>query len=382
MKKFIYIMLSFIMILPASFPLKEAKSEVKLMCDENGDFTILAVSDPQCDNSAQWDEAKAELETLIKRSNPNLILICGDMNTNNKIPKDMWDKFISPAAKRNIYWATINGNHDPFKEKHYKMYTAYDTCLNSKVSILDPNYEAKRPMNYVLPVYSVDGKKPVFAVYLMDTGTLNKKGYEGLTKRQINWYKKQSDNLKKLNGLKPVTSLLCIHIPLPQTIDMYYSMDGGGTATEKVPGGLNKTYGIVNEKNSGIKNYTCENGTKISKTAFWTTAPNNDRGIFKEILKQGDVKAVLFGHAHRTNIIGSYKGVLLGFTGKLSTGCYSDKLCRGGRVIKFNQSNPEKFTVSWFGSLKTSKDQSAIYSDGTIALKRTICENSLDNSKF
>lgn len=371
MKKMIHIVLCCTFILVVSVSLtaagKETNDDFYLVCDENGDFTILVVSDPQCDNAAQWNEAKTELETLVKRSRPNFVLICGDMNSENIIPEDMWDKFISPLTERNIAWATINGNHDPFDETHFKMYKSYDNCLSELVSKNDPNFEPKRPMNYVIPVYANDGKTPVFAIYGMDTGTANKMGYEGLTEKQINWYKKQSDNLKQSNNAVPVTSLLCIHLPLTQTIDMYYSKSGGGTAKRNVPGGLYNIYGVSNEKSFGAKNYTCENGTKVSNARFCTTAPDNDRGMFDEIVKQGDIKAVLFGHAHKTNLIASYKGVLLGFTGKLSTGCYSDEFCRGGRVLKFHQSSPEKFTVSWLGSLKTSKDQPAIYSDGTIA---------------
>lgn len=370
MKKFVFTTLPFLLILALClflFPTKEAESKGSLVCDENGDFTILAVSDPQCDTAAQWAEAEKELETLISRSNPNLVIICGDMNSENKIPAAMWDSFISPITKRGIFWSTVNGNHDPFNEEYYEMYKSYGKCLNTKVSSDDVNYEPDRPMNYVLPVFSNDGEKTVFAVYGMDTGTSNKEGYEGLTKKQINWYKAQSDKLKASNNGQPVTSLLCIHIPLPQTIDMYYSTADAVPAKGKTPGGLYKVYGIINEDGIGLKNYICENGTTVSSTLFTTTAPANDRGMFTKILNQNDIKAVIFGHVHRANMIGSYKGVLLGFTGKLSTGCYSDELCRGGRVIKFNQANPEKFTVSWLSSLGTSQDQPAIYSDGTIA---------------
>ncbi len=339
--------------------------EKKLFCDENGDYTILVVSDPQCDTNEQWIEARDELEILVQRAKPDFVMINGDMNSFNEIPADMWDLFILPLTSRGIFWATTNGNHDPYTAKYYKMYKSYDTCLNSRVRIGDPDYDHTRPMNYVIPIYSNDGQKIVFAVYGMDTGTSNEYGYEGITKKQINWYKKQSDKLRNSNG-DAVTSLLCMHIPLTQTLDMFYSVGKGGIATPKKSGGLYKIYGVTNQSGAGVTNYLCENGTYIKNSFIHTTAPQNDRGMFGAILKQGDIKAIIFGHEHQTNIIGSYKGVLLGFAGKLSTGCYSDTICRGGRVITFNQANPEKFTVSWLGSMPTSLDQPAIYSDGTI----------------
>lgn len=368
MKKVIWALVP-VLILSAMLSLSaynQTVGENKLFCDTDGNFTILVVSDPQCDTKAQWNEARNELETLVKRSDPDYVIINGDMNSDNKIPADMWDLFISPLTSRKIFWSTTNGNHDPYTARYYETYKSYDTCLNSKVSVGDQNYDYARPMNYVIPVYSNDGEDVVFAIYGMDTGTSNRYGYEGLTQKQINWYKQQSDMLKNLNNGNVVTSILCMHIPLTQTLDMFYSASGGGVATPKTAGGLYTVYGVTNQSGVGVENYTCENGTTIKESFIHTTAPKNDRGMFDAILKQGDIKAVIFGHEHQTNLVGSYKGVLLGFAGKLSTGCYSDTVCRGGRVIKVNQNQPEKFTVSWLGSMPTSIDQPEIYCDGTI----------------
>lgn len=368
MKKVFLSVVVVVLILSVSISvIAKSEKETKLMCDENGDFTILVVSDPQCDNETQWEQARLELEILVQRSEPDFVLINGDMNSRNQIPADMWEAFVSPLTQRGIYWSTTNGNHDPFKYEYYQMYKGYDECLNSTVSVLDGNYDFTRPMNYVLPIYSNDGKEIVFAVYGMDSGAVDGDGYEGVTQKQINWYIDQSNRLKELNAGKKVTSLLCMHIPLVQTLDMYYSSPQGEAVSGEGSGGLYKVYGIANEPNFDNKEYTCENGTTVSKLKIHTTAEENDTGIFDEILNQGDIKAIFFGHDHRTNIAGSYKGVILGFAGKLSTGCYSDKLCRGGRVLRFNQSDPEKFTVEWLAALESSTDQPPIYSDGMLA---------------
>ena len=366
MKNFLYgVILLFIVLFFCSLFNVFEKAEKNLYCNKDGNFTILVVSDPQCDTEEQWYEARDELEILIKRSNPDFVLINGDMNSDNKIPSDMWDIFIKPVTSREIYWSTTNGNHDFFTFKNYKMYKKYDNCLNSLVSKGDINYDYQRPMNYVIPIYSYNGEKIIFVIYGMDTGTSNKYGYEGLTKKQINWYKQQSNRLKSINNNKKVVSLICMHIPVTQTLDMFYS-SGGGNSKAKTSGGKYNIYGVTNQNGTAVKNYTCTDGTFVKESYLHVTAPQNDRGFFDEILKQGDVKAIIFGHEHNTNIVGSYKGVLLGFAGKLSTGCYSDEYCRGGRVIKINENNPEKFTTSWIGSMESSKDQAEIFSDGTI----------------
>ncbi len=345
-------------------------TEKKLFCDSKGDFTVLAVSDPQCDTREQWQEARDELSTLIDRCDPDLVLINGDMNSYNKIPSDMWALFISPINKKGIFWATTNGNHDPYTDQSYNMYKSYKNCLNNKLYRGNPYFDAKRPMNYVLPIYSNDGSRLVFALYAMDSGGINKNGYEGLTKTQIDWYVNTSNTLRRQNGGRAVTAAMFLHIPITQTIDMFYSNAQATEATAKKSGGLYPVFGVTNQGEAGIRDYFCENNTHIAESFLHTTAPQNDRGIFKRILKQNDVKMLVFGHEHKTNIAGSYKGVLLSFAGKLSTGCYSDIYCRGGRVIRINQENPQKFTTEWIGSLPSSKDLPPIYSDGTLALSQ------------
>ncbi|MBQ6884670.1 MAG: metallophosphoesterase [Clostridia bacterium] len=352
MKKILLFTFITIFLVFAVATVAQGSNNKMLICDENGDFTILIVSDPQCDTVTQWREARNELETLVKRSNPDFVMINGDMNSKNVIPMDMWDLFISPLSKRNIYWATTNGNHDPFKYKYYKMYKSYELCMNNIVSANDIGYDSTRPMNYVLPVYSNDGSKIVFAIYGMDSGTAGDGGYEGLSLKQIEWYKEQSNAFKKINSGMAVTSVLCMHIPLPQILEMYY-------------GGESTIYGIANEINFNNNGYITQSGKKIDKINIHTSSKELDNNIFETILQQGDIKAVIFGHNHRNNFIGSYKGVLLGFAGKLSTGCYSDNTCRGGRLIKFNQQNPKEFTTCWLSALKTDQDQPYILSDGT-----------------
>lgn len=232
------------------------------------------------------------------------------------------------------------------------MYKSYKNCLNSTVSTTDINYDGDRPMNYVLPVYSNNDQKIVFAIYGMDSGGKDKNGYTGLTQKQVNWYKAKSNSLKGLNNGKAVTSVICMHIPLPQTLEMFY-------------GGKSVIYGVANEINYNQKGYITMTGKKIPKINVHTSNCDTDTKIFDAIIKQNDVKAVIFGHNHRNNFIGSYNGVLLGFAGKLSTGCYSDNVCRGGRVIKLNQDDPDKFITYWLSAIESGQDQPPIFSDGT-----------------
>ena len=291
-----------------------------LKCNKDGNFKILVIADPQCESDFQWQESADEIETLVKKANPDIVIINGDMETNNNVSRAGWDTLIKPLTERGICWATTNGNHDPFDAKIHKIYESYAECLNEKLSEENANFEAERPLNYQIPIYANTGEKIVFAIYGMDSGARNNAGWEGFTEKQIKWYTEKSEELKALNENKPVTSLLCCHIPFTEIVDMQV------------------LHGVIHEEVSA-------------------TAPENNKGIFESIKKQGDVKIAVFGHSHQINRVGIYENVILAYAGKISSGSYHDKLTKGGRLIEFNQSNPEKFTTSWIPALPTSVEQ-------------------------
>lgn len=293
----------------------------KLKCNENGEFTVLVVADPQCEKSCQWHEAAKELEILVEKEKPDFVLINGDMETNNLISRENWEIFVEPITTRNIFWSTVNGNHDPFSEEINRMYMSFDRCLNATVDCTDEFYEEERPLNYCLTIQANNSEKVVFAIYAMDSGKdYDDAGWQGYTPKQINWYRRCSNELKKENGNKPVTSLMCCHIPFHEIQFMEI------------------LHGVCNEN--------------IGRTSI-----NFNFGTFDAIKEQGDVKIAVFGHSHKINRIGIYEGVLLGYAGKISTGSYHDELARGGRIIRFNQNEPLKVVTYWSAALSTSENQ-------------------------
>lgn len=301
----------------------------KLHCDKDGTFTILVVADPQCENREQWEEARTELETLVQRAMPNLVIINGDMETNNQIPQDAWAHFVSPLTNQQIPWATTNGNHDPFTQEIYDMYKNHAECYNEVIDAEDEYYEPLRPMNYALPVYAKNEQDIAFMIYAMDTGDINEYGWEGVTQKQIRWYQRESKKRKRANGGIAVPSLVCCHIPFAETKKM------------QVLCGLENEVGAV-------------------------TSLKNDKGFFRAIKTEGDVRIAVFGHSHTINHVGIYDGVLLGYAGKLSSGSYHDEACRGGRVVTFDMSAPEKITTHWLASMPAASDQPTVDTEGNV----------------
>ena len=325
-----------------------------LTCNQDGTFTILVIGDPQLDWPEVAHEGPEEIGILLKRVSPDLVVLNGDIKTINDFDEDYLSRLIAPIEERQLPWAYVTGNHDRFTEEHHRFCTRH-RCLSTTVPADDPDYEEDRPLNFVLPIYTYDGKRQVFAVWGMDTGMYNKYGWEGLTHKQIRWYQRTSDAITASCGEK-VTGLLCCHIPFPQVVDLYYSKKDGGVVRAGERGDKYPVWGRMDLSPNGRAEVT-ENGTKIlEQTGFNCTNRMNDRGMFKAICEQGDIKIAVFSHEHNKNFVGNYNGVLLGYSGKISMGCGAVEYCRGGRVIRFRESAPEAFETYWVGSVETSED--------------------------
>lgn len=336
-----------------------------LTCNRDGNFTILVIGDPQLDWPEVEHEGPEEIGILLERVSPDLVILNGDIMTVNdglRIVRDMDEDYLSrliaPIEERRIPWAYNTGNHDRFTEEHHRLFMQHQ-CLSAPVPADDPDYEADRPLNYRLPIFSHDGKRQVFAVWGMDTGTYNKYGWEGLTHKQISWYRRTSEACGR------VTGLLCCHIPFTQMVDLYYSKKDGGKAEVGERGDKYPLWGRMSFS-LGEEHYVTDSGTVIcGANGFCTTTCANDRGMLDAIREQGDIKIAVFSHEHHKNFVGNYNGILLGYSGKISMGCGADELCRGGRVIRFNESAPEAFETYWVGSVETSEDQPPIKNEIT-----------------
>lgn len=320
----------------------------RLQADLSGNFTVLCVADPQSENWDSWTQARTDLENAILRSNPDLVMIQGDLNDYNfTMPEAYWDYFIEPLENRDIPWAVINGNHDSYSSVNHTFFTSYKNCLTAKMDSKDPLYHDGRPVNYVLPVFSSEGDENIFAVWGMDTGTGGSNGYHGITAQQIQWYDRESDKLTVANGGTPVPGLMCVHIPITETFDMYYDNYDGVTYIPKQAGDVHQPfYGVL--YNSVDNGYAADENTyRFTTTHGITTTSNstgmnsitsdaNNAGFYDAMKTNGDIKITTFGHNHTINIIGSYNGMLLGFTGKIGKYDKLDYLTRGGRVVRFN----------------------------------------------
>ena len=208
----------------------------EIRMNSSGKLRIMQVSDPQDMKYVR----KAMVDMLDKaydKLKPDLVVFTGDNILGNhlldarigsrqiasgraatlSIMKDSIRHICLPLDKRKIPFAMIYGNHDDMnlvsKDDQADIYRSYSMCLpmNTRNGRVDCD-------TYNVPVFSNDGSKLVFNLWMIDSAWYDKaedKCYQAIKPETVEWYKQTSQQLKDSNGGNPVPSLMFAHIPLP-----------------------------------------------------------------------------------------------------------------------------------------------------------------------
>lgn len=304
MKKLAILLLSLITVATAA-----ETPRLKFNCD--GSFKIVQFTDTHF----KWGKKASQkaidcIISVVDEEDPDFVIFTGDQVYSKGVENSL-KALTAPLIERGISYAAVFGNHDhQFDMTRPAM---YDLLQSQPYCAMPPRGDADSP-DYLLPVYSNDGKSVARALYCMDTHdktAANKVGggYDWLTAPQINWYRAMSDSYAKANNGTRVPALLFIHIPLPE-----YQ-----TAIDSEPG----------------------NTVGTKKERICCSALNS--GMFAAIKEQGDIKGVFCGHDHDNDFLTTYRDVLLAY-GRYSGGktVYNHLGTNGARVIVLDEKNPDK----------------------------------------
>lgn len=308
---------------------------------KNSKIRIMQVSDPQ--------DLQFVRPTMIRMLNkaydtlkPDLIVLTGDNILGNhlcdarigsrKVIKDKEgeakameiaiDKLVAPIEERKIPFAMIYGNHDDMnrltKEEQADMYRKYSMCLG-----LD---DAASPdvATYNLPIYSEDGEKIRFNLWMLDSAWKDKaldKCFSLVKPEAVEWYKNKSAELKEANGGAPVPSLMFQHIPLLETFELTEECTAAAKGAIKAPDGK---YIKLKDSCKGVMDeYIC--------------AVDEKTGQFEAMKECGDIKAIVFGHDHCNCFEGTVDGINIIQTSCASFRCYGTRN-RGVRIFDIDES--------------------------------------------
>ncbi len=338
----------------------------KLKFNRNGSFTILQVADPQ-DLQHPRKAMLNMLEAAYERIKPDLILFTGDNILGNhlldarfgskkigegkELTREMMKKalavILTVPEQKKIPFAMTFGNHDDMnlltKAEQLALYKEYTQFVFS---------EEDAPVgNYTVPIYSADGSRMLFNLWLLDTAWHDKMTdtcHTGVTREEVDWYIRRSSELKEQNGGQPLPSLLFQHIPFPEIRQLITECD------RKQKGAVRLKDGVCLKLDpaKAVGRY-CEPGFGYEE--------NN--GQFEAIKKQGDVCAAVFSHHHMNNFDGVVDGVRVIQTPGASFRCYGNT-GRGVRVFTLNENAPASFstyTLNYFDLCGKSLPKSLLY---------------------
>ena len=288
-----------------------------LQFNKDGSFKIMQVADIQDDHHlipATLDYFRIAIDS----ESPDLIVLLGDNISG--VPSDFEDIekarkntakaidcYMSFFEEMKIPVAVVFGNHDTenevTKEEQMQMYMSYDCCL-----AIDEGSDISGCGTYNVPILSSDGTKVAYNLWFFDSYLHDEeKGIsDNIQQDQIEWYIKKSNELKEANGGKPVDSMAFQHIP-PKEINEAEFLNGE-----------------INE------NPSPSSGESIQIPAM---------------LRQGDVRAVFFGHDHVNTYTALYEGIYLINCPTSGFGSYGD-MNRGLRFVTINEKDTSKFETT------------------------------------
>ncbi len=291
-------------------------TDAKLTFNSDGKFKIVQLTDFQ-DTHNPSAFTNSFIKYIAESEKPDLFVLTGDNiseavsqgysteNSERRIRKAI-KAFMSTLDEIGIPVAVVFGNHDDegktvSKEVQMTIYNEYSCCI-----AVDEGDSLYGCGTYDIPIYSSDGSKIAFELYLFDSNSYDENGnYDYIHEDQLQWYQDRSDELMLQNGGKRVPALAFQHIVVPEI----YSDE------------IEILSGAINEN-------PCPSGTDTQQVEM--------------MLKNGDVLGMFFGHDHKNDFVADYNNLKLINTSATGFGSYGGDN-RGARVICLDETNLDIF---------------------------------------
>lgn len=316
-----------------------------LRFSKDGKFKIMICGDPHVKANLDTNllkrkdiDTRALLEAAIEKTNPDLVVIMGDIITadNREEYLRCFKHYMEAVISRNIPLAYVNGNHDHDREDKFhvndilSVFNEYESCI-----AFNGTPEIDRSINYYANILSSKDDTPKYNLWFIDSNNLcDNKGishYDWVHTDQIEWYEKKAEEMKEKNGGKPLPSMLFQHIPVPEVYEFLrpakvwerpFAVPGHGIWSDK--------YYVLKE---GIKGYLGEG----------PCSPCFNNGQFASWKKTGDIVGAFFGHDHMNDFEGYVDGIYLAQNKLSGFFPYTDGCRTGVRLVTLDENNPASF---------------------------------------
>ncbi len=285
------------------------KFELKFKTD--GTFKIVQFTDLH-ERTEKNEKTINLMKSVMEAEKPDLVLLTGDCIDGRYCrSRGATEKAIhniaSTVEATKIPWAVVLGNHDcelcsVNREEQMKIYMSYSHNLSERFSTV-----IGRSGDYNLLIKDSKGVDTVQNIFMMDSGDYCYRGYDYITRRQIRWYERLSDNLEK-EFHKIIPSIMFFHIPLQQ------------------------------QKQIGLSGHFHGSRNEMECTQ------SRDRGFLDSLKKMGNVTGVFCGHDHINDYRGKIDGITLGYGRSTGYNGYGKEgFNKGATVYIIDESKPGKF---------------------------------------
>lgn len=284
---------------------------------ENDDFVILQLADVQLSkdlNENQEAESYEMIDDLIKRSNPDFIVLTGDNALYDDLEKI--ENFADFLNSYDIPFSFVFGNHEndvkPSLKKIASVFEKKENCL-----FKEGFKNVSGIGNYVVNV--VENGDIKYSFYMFDSHNygfylpsdknqpLGGTDWAYIKKSQIDWYERTVKGINTAAG-HPVDSLAFFHIPLPEY--RYFTPEQA----------------IIGERREDI------------------CSPYKNTGLFAKMKELGSTKGVFVGHDHKNNFAFEHDSIVLAYGLKTGLTSYYDEDLQGALVIRFDK-DMKDFTI-------------------------------------
>lgn len=264
-----------------------------LRFNKNGKFKIMQITDMHyiLSRAEESNLGVTDISNYLDIEKPDLIMMTGDVVYTNMDIRGL-EAVFAPMVSHGVPFAFTWGNHDGddinFRIELQKR--VEQEPLNEGFTVRGiPGYS-----NYALPILSSTGNKEAAIVYGFDSNKDSSiqqvKGRNWITREQIKWYERMSEDYTKNNGGIPLPSYSFFHIPLPEFKIAYEDA------------------------------WTHRIGTRWENIE----TPLINSGLFLSMLEHKDMVGVFCGHDHDNDFIVNYYGIKLVYgqvTGRKTAYC-------------------------------------------------------------
>lgn len=291
-------------------------------------FKIMQIADTQEGRKISPDTMDL-INAALDKEKPDLVVYSGDQiwgktsfKGNKQKVTAVLDALTKPVRDRKIPFTICFGNHDRqvglTNEEQFEIYKGFDYFIGESAKEIDGT------ANHVLEIK--DGDELKFLLYLIDSHSSLKIGYDCVHPNQIEWYRNTRDKYEKEYG-RLIPSVVIQHIPVCEIFELLTEVKKG-------------TKGAVRGFRTHANRFYVLKDDKVNRNGFMKESPadpQENSGEFAAFKEKGEVIGVYFGHDHNNSFHGEVDGIDLGYTQGAGFHVYGPGKNRGVRIIELKK---------------------------------------------